>query len=161
MDDSESVIAHYEATREESRLATGLGRIELLRTQEILHRYLPPPPAQVLDVGGGTGVHAEWLAEEGFNVHLVDLSERHVEKVRADLTAAGVTAELGDATSLEHPDGSFDVVLLLGPLYHLIERGARLEALREARRVVRPGGPVFVAAINRFASLFDGLARGF
>src|SRR5262249_4657474 len=52
-------------------------------------------------------------------------------------------------------------VLLLGPLYHLTERSDRLQALAEACRVVRPGGPVFVAAISRFASLIDGLSRGF
>ncbi len=161
MDDSDAVIRHYEAFREEDRLTAGMGQLELLRTQEIVHRYLQSPPARILDVGGGTGIHARWLAEEGFDVHVVDLSSRHVEKVRDDLSSTGVTAEVGDATSLEHPDGSFDVVLLLGPLYHLTEREARLQALREARRVVRPGGLVFVAGINRFASLFDGLARGF
>jgi ubiquinone/menaquinone biosynthesis C-methylase UbiE len=161
VDDSGAVIGHYETHREEDRLITGLGQLELLRTQEILHRHLPAAPGRILDVGGGTGIHASWLVEEGFSVHVVDLSDRHVELVRAELGRAGVTAEVGDATSLEQPDGSFDVVLLLGPLYHLTEREGRLQALREARRVVRPGGLVFVAAINRFASLFDGLARGF
>ena len=57
--------------------------------------------------------------------------------------------------------GSADVVLLAGPLYHLTERGDRVRALTEARRVVRPGGVVFVAAISRFASLIDGLCRQF
>src|SRR4029453_15161994 len=57
-------------------------------------------------------------------------------------------------------DGSYDAVLLLGPLYHLPERDDRLRALREARRVVKPGGPVVVAAISRFASLLDGLRTG-
>ena len=71
----------------------------------------------------------------------------------------GVTAEIGDARRLDHADATSDAVLLLGPLYHLTDRGDRLAALAEARRVVKPGGPVFVAAISRFASLFDGLAR--
>jgi ubiquinone/menaquinone biosynthesis C-methylase UbiE len=161
MRDSDAVIRHYEEIREEDRLTTGMGELELLRTREIVHRFLGSPPARILDVGGGPGIHAAWLADEGFYVHVVDISSRHVQKVLDDLSGAGVTAEVGDATSLEHADGSFDAVLLLGPLYHLTELEDRLQALREARRVVRPGGLVFVAGINRFASLFDGLARGF
>jgi SAM-dependent methyltransferase len=160
--DSNPIIRHYEdAIREEDRITTGIGRLELLRTQEILRRNLPAPPAEILDVGGATGVHAEWLAADGYRVHIVDLAPRHIDKARADLGPLGVTAELGDARNLAAADSSFDVALLLGPLYHLVERADRVRALREARRVVRPGGIVAVAAINRFASLFDGLRQGF
>lgn len=157
----EAVISHYEAMREEDRLCQGIGRIELARTQEVLRRHLPPPPAQVLDVGGGTGVHAAWLAADGYRVHLVDLSPRHVDKANAELASLGVVAELGDARNLAVGDDSYDVVLLLGPLYHLTERKDRSRALQEAARVVRPEGMVAVAAISRFASLFDGLSREF
>src|SRR5580692_6546737 len=121
MDEADAVLRHYETIREEQRITTGLGQLELIRTQEVLRRHLPPPPALVLDVGGGTGVHAAWLAADGYRVHVVDLTPRHVEKVRADLGALDVTADLGDARQLHHPDRSFDVVLLLGPLYHLTE----------------------------------------
>lgn len=161
MDDTEAVLRHYRDIGEETRITTGLGRLELVRTQEVLRRHLPPPPARVLDVGGGTGVHAAWLADDGYVVHVVDLAPHHVEKVRTDLGPSDVTAEVGDARHLDVPDGSCDVVLLLGPLYHLTERTDRILALGEARRVARPGGVVAVAAVNRFASLFDGLARGF
>lgn len=159
--DEAAIVGHYETIREEDRITVGFGRLELLRTQEILRRHLPEPPADVLDVGGGTGAHAAWLAADGYRVHLVDLAARHVERARADLGGLGVTAEIGDARHLAAPDGSFDAVLLLGPLYHLTERADRIAALREARRVVRPGGMVAVAAISRFASLFDGLSQGF
>jgi SAM-dependent methyltransferase len=161
MDDGDPVRRHYEDVREEQRLTAGLGQLELLRTQEILRRHLPEAPARVLDVGGATGIHAAWLAEDGYDVHVVDLIARHIEKVQSDLGPLGVTAEQGDARHLNHPDHSFDVVLLLGPLYHLTQGADRLQALSEGRRVVRPGGLVAVAAINRFASLLDGLARGF
>ena len=139
MRDSDAMIRHYEEIREEDRLTTGMGQLELVRTREVVHRFLGSPPAQILDVGGGPGIHAAWLADEGFDVHVVDLSSRHVSKVLDDLSGAGVTAEVGDATSLSHADGSFDVVLLLGPLYHLTEREDRLQALREAatRRTTR------------------------
>jgi 2-polyprenyl-3-methyl-5-hydroxy-6-metoxy-1,4-benzoquinol methylase len=160
-DDHAAIVRHYESTDEENRINSGFGELELLRTREILRRHLPPAPAEVLDVGGATGVHASWLAADGYRVHIVDLTPRHVEKARADLAPLGVTAELGDARSLGAADRSFDAVLLLGPLYHLIDRADRVLALTEARRVVRPGGIVVVAAINRFASLFDGLRREF
>jgi SAM-dependent methyltransferase len=156
------VIRHYEdEIREEDRITLGFDRLELVRTQEILRRHLPAAPAEILDVGGATGVHAEWLAADGHRVHIVDLTPRHVEKARADLGALGVTAELGDARHLASADASFDVVLLFGPLYHLVDRDERVGALREARRVVRTGGIVAVAAVNRFASLFEGLNHGF
>jgi SAM-dependent methyltransferase len=161
MDEAEDVRRHYRSFAEETRITSGLGQLELLRTQEILRRHLPAPPARVLDVGGGTGVHASWLAADGYQVHVVDLTPHHIEKVGHDLGATGVTAEIGDARRLDVPDDSVDAVLLFGPLYHLTDGADRLRALGEARRVVCPGGLVAVAAINRFASLLDGLARGF
>ncbi len=95
--------------------------------------------------------------ERGYEVHLVDPVPLHVERARA----AGVAhAEVGDARALPFEDASCDAALLLGPLYHLQERAERVAALAEARRVVRPGGLVAAAAISRFASTLDGLARG-
>ncbi|MFC0600313.1 class I SAM-dependent methyltransferase [Streptomyces palmae] len=131
------------------------GRLELLRTQELLRRHLPPAPARVLDIGGGPGVHARWLTDDTYAVHLVDPVPRHVEEARQ---IDGVTAERGDARALTAADDSYDVALLLGPLYHLLDREDRLRALREARRVVRPGGLVAAAAIGRYASLFEHTA---
>ncbi len=157
----EAVVRHYEAVREEGRISEGFGRLELLRAQEALRRHLPPPPAGVLDVGGATGVHAAWLAADGYRVHLVGLAPRHVAEANAELGRLGVTAERGDARQLPVPDSAYDAVLLFGPLYHLTERRDRLRALREAARVARPGAIVAVAAVSRFASLFDGLSRQF
>jgi SAM-dependent methyltransferase len=157
-DDARAILRHYsEEIREEDRISTGLGRLELVRTQEILRRHLPEPPAAILDVGGATGVHAAWLAAAGHRVHIVDLTARHVDKARVDLGPRGVTAEIGDGRDLPCADASFDAVLVFGPLYHLPEQTDRVRALIEAARVVRPGGIVAIAAINRFASLFAGL----
>jgi ubiquinone/menaquinone biosynthesis C-methylase UbiE len=121
------------------------GVLERVRTQELIARFLPPAPAVVLDVGGATGVHAEWLADGGYEVHVVDPIEEHVAQ---GCRLPGVTAEVGDARALMQGDASQDAVLLLGPLYHLLERRDRLSALREARRVARPGAPVLAAAIS-------------
>ncbi|HEX5993529.1 MAG TPA: hypothetical protein VFY84_00165 [Jiangellales bacterium] len=63
---------HYDSGQEDERLRQGRGRLELLRTQDVLRRWLPTPPAKVLDVGGASGVHAEWLATDGYDVELID-----------------------------------------------------------------------------------------
>jgi SAM-dependent methyltransferase len=128
------------------------GRLEFARTVELLGRVLPAPPARVLDVGGGTGIHARWLVEAGYDVRLVDLMREHVSQAaRID----GLDAQVGDARALEAADGTFDVVLLLGPLYHLLDASDRLAALREAARVGRAGAVVAAAAIGRYAGLLD------
>ncbi|HET6896785.1 MAG TPA: class I SAM-dependent methyltransferase [Vicinamibacteria bacterium] len=160
MSDDEDVRLFYEAGLEAGRLAAGPGVLELARTQDVLERRLPPPPARVLDVGGGTGLYARWLAGRGYEVHLVDLSPRHIEEARAHAGPPLARAEVGDARRLADPDESADVVLLLGPLYHLVDRDDRVRALAEARRVVRPGGTVVAAAITRHASLLAGLFHG-
>lgn len=155
------ILRYYNRGYEQNRLLDDGGNLELFRTQDLLERLLPPAPATVLDVGGGAGVYAAWLAGRGYHVHLIDPVPLHIEQATA--TAAGLangfTAALGDARHLDIPDESHDAVLLLGPLYHLTERSDRLQALTEARRVLQPDGIVLAVAISRFASLFDGLRR--
>ena len=150
----DDITAYYDRGEEAGRL-DDWGRLELVRTQELLGRYLPPAPAVVLDVGGGPGAYAVWLAGLGYDVTLIDPVALHVEQARA----AGLRAELGDARALRLADASADAVLLLGPLYHLPEAADRRRALGEARRVLRPGGVIAVAAISRFASTIDGLLK--
>ncbi len=156
---------HYDEAREAGRLESGTNRIELARTQELTARYAPPPPAIVYDVGGGPGMYALWLARRGYAVHLVDAHPLHVEQAQRASAAQPETplasASQGDARRLEFADDSADVVLLLGPLYHLTERSDRVTALREAKRVVRPSGVVLAAVISRFASALDGMRQGF
>jgi ubiquinone/menaquinone biosynthesis C-methylase UbiE len=153
----QEILAYYEQGREDARLRSGIGRLEFLRTQDILRRLLPAAPARILDIGGGSGIHAAWLAEDGHQVELLDPVPLHVT-LAAQLP--GVSARLGDARALHGvPDSSADAVLLLGPLYHLIQRAERVQALTEARRVVQPGGLVIAATINRFAGLHDMIMR--
>jgi SAM-dependent methyltransferase len=165
MDESipDEIRTYYEDDYDESqRIIKGLHELELVRTREIIERHVPPGPLRILDVGGGTGVHAKWLAELGHQVELVDPMPRHVAAAQA-LADSGlpITATTGDARRLTHVDDTFDAVLMLGPLYHLTERPDRVQAWREALRVVKPGGVVIGAAISRFASLFDGIAADF
>jgi SAM-dependent methyltransferase len=159
-----AIESHYNTGYERSRLFPGgTPSLEFVRSIELLDRLLPAPPACLLDVGGGPGTYAAPLARRGYRVHLVDPLPLHVEQAR-EAAAAGpataFTAALGDARDLPEPAGSRDAVLLFGPLYHLTEAGDRRQALGEARRVLRPGGRLLAVAVSRFASLLDGVYRG-
>ncbi|MFD7537560.1 class I SAM-dependent methyltransferase [Streptomyces sp. NPDC059819] len=152
-----SVLAYYAQGKEDARLRLGEGRLEFWRTQDVLRRALPTAPVRVLDVGGGSGVHAEWLAADGHEVEVLDPVRLHVEQATR---IEGVSARIGDARELPYEDGAWDVVLLLGPLCHLPERADRIRALSEAKRVARPGALVAAAQISRYAGLHDFLNLG-
>jgi ubiquinone/menaquinone biosynthesis C-methylase UbiE len=156
------IAQYYERTPEEHRLEQGPFFLEALRTRELIERQARQPPAVVLDVGGAAGAYALWLAEAGYTVHLIDPVPRLVaEAERRSGTASCPLAScrVGDARALNFPDRSADIVLLLGPLYHLTEAADRARALREVQRVLKPGGQLFAAAISRWASALDGLTR--
>jgi ubiquinone/menaquinone biosynthesis C-methylase UbiE len=159
----EEVRVFYERYAEAERLETDF-RLEAARTRELIERFLPPAPATVLDVGGGPGSYALWLAERGYEVHLRDPVPLHVEQANAasqDASRPRASAIVGDARELDHPDDGVDALLMLGPLYHLTEADERARALTEAGRVLRPGGRMLAAAISRFAPALDGLGKGF
>jgi SAM-dependent methyltransferase len=156
------VLDYYDQFPEESRLASGPFKLEFERTKDMLTRFLPPAPARVIDVGGAAGTYSAWLAERGYEVHLIDATPRLVAEARqlnATLRQPIASISVGDARSLPEPAGSAAVVMIMGPLYHLPAANDRLSALREAHRVLTPRGTVVAAAISRYASALDGLAR--
>lgn len=155
----DELAAYYNLGWEKDRLGAGTGSLEQVRTRDILGRFLPEK-AVIIDVGGAAGVYALPLAQLGYQVHLVDLMPLHIQQAQQasdeqpNFPLASV--RLGDARHLDFEDNSADVVLLFGPLYHLIEHTDRIQALKEAYRVLKPGGLVFTATISRFASMMDG-----
>ncbi len=157
-----TIRGYYEGRfDEDGRLAED--SLEWVRSKELVGRVLPQTAARVADVAGGTGRYAVWLAELGHQVSLLDLVPSHVARARERANAAAVLVECvqGDARALPWSDGSFDVVLVMGALYHLQEQADRLACLREAHRVLKPGGALVAAYIGRWASLFDGYRHGF
>jgi ubiquinone/menaquinone biosynthesis C-methylase UbiE len=158
-----SILDYYAATDEASRLQRLESELEMLRTRDILARNLPSAPADVIDVGGGPAVHSYWLASLGYHTHLVDLVPKHIEQARQaaihypDASLSSMT--VGDARQLKFADHSVDAVLMLGPLYHLVQSADRLTALHEAWRVLRPGGVLIVEAISRYLPLIKVLTR--
>jgi SAM-dependent methyltransferase len=158
-----AIKAYYDRAPEESRLELW-SPLEEVRSRELILRHAPPAPAIVLDVGGAAGAYAFWLAEQGYQVSLLDATPRLVDVARARNENASrrlVACNVADARGLPQPDGSADMVLLLGPLYHLTRPEDRHAALTEAARVLRPGGVLFAAAISRWGSVLDGLGREF
>jgi len=157
-----AITQYYDSAPEETRLEHGTSRLEALRTRELIERHAPPRPARVLDVGGGAGPYAFWLAEMGYEVHLVDASRRLVDVAlerNSGATHPLASCRVGDARSLSEEADSVDAVLMLGPLYHLVDPAERRVALGEALRVLKMGGYFFGAAISRAASALDGLSR--
>lgn len=154
----EGVRAHYQtyAAEELERLAKDrYARIEFEVTWRFLTDALTPA-SRVLDAGSGPGRYAVALAQAGHRVSLLDLSPHCLELAQEWGAVAGVSERIeeaveGDVRDLSRwPDGHFDAVLLLGPLYHLLEHRERARCVREVRRVLRPDGAVLASAISRF-----------
>jgi S-adenosylmethionine-dependent methyltransferase len=149
-----------DAEREWRRLQEPLGQIEFASTLQLIKKYFPAA-GRVCDIGGGPGRYTLELARLGYQVTLVELSEQLVHRARAALSDAGLIAEqllCGDACDLkELPTGSFDAALMLGPLYHLVDRAKRLAALTELRRALKPGRVAIIAYLNSWGILRCGL----
>ncbi len=154
-----SVERYYDQSpqREWDRLEVLHDRIEYAVTLRALDEFLPRPPAAILDIGGGPGRYAIVLTERGYAVTLADLSRANLDFARERAAEANVTLaaiEHADARDLTRfSDSTFDAVLLMGPLYHLLDEGDRRRAVREALRVLRKGGTLFTAFITRYAPL--------
>jgi SAM-dependent methyltransferase len=157
-----AVADFYERWPEESRLELGPFRLEQFRTRELILRHAPEPPSVVLDIGGAAGAYAFWLAERGYDVRLFDAAPRLVEAARRRNEHAAhrlTSCSIADAREVPAENEAAAMVLLLGPLYHLVDAHDRHKALTEAFRLLRPGGVLIAAGISRWASLLDGLAR--
>lgn len=151
------VLEGYDNGAEKNRLRTGIGLIEFERTKELLLSYLPEPPAVIYDIGGAYGEYSWWLASLGYEVHLFDLSEGNIRmagELSGEYPGVSLAArEVCDARSVERADGSADAVLLMGPLYHIVEREERKKALLESKRLLKENGLLFTAAITPYATL--------
>jgi ubiquinone/menaquinone biosynthesis C-methylase UbiE len=143
------------------RLERPFDRIEFMSTMRLIEKYLPDN-GHVLDIGGGPGRYTVELLKRGNRVTLFDLSPDLVKLAQQRLDSLKLVAEgvhVGDARNLElFRDGSFDALLLMGPLYHLTSRNDRLQVLREARRVLKPGGRGLVAYLNAWGVIRTGLS---
>lgn len=159
---SENIGRFYASAAEEQRLSYGLGPLEFERNKELISRFLPAGDGFIIDVGGGPGIYAEWLTGKVYTVHLVDPVKRHIQQAqkRAAKLKRPFKAALGEARALDFSDSSADLIIEHGPLYHLQQRNDRIAALKEAYRVLKPGGVMLGFAINHSVSTLTGLLNG-
>jgi len=138
-------------------------RTEFAVSLRAINEFLPRPPRSILDVGGGPGRYAIELARQGYSVTLLDISRESLRLARQRANEAQVS--LADVIHVNAVDlsnlgsASYDAVLLMGPLYHLLSHGERVQAIQEAMRVLKPRGKLFAAFITRFAP-FRCVANG-
>lgn len=138
-------------------------RTELALTLKALDEYLPPAPADVLDIGGGPGRYAIELSRRGYSLTLLDLAQTNLDLATQKAAEASVSlhrtlhANALDLGALA--DSTFDAVLLMGPLYHLVKLEDRIRCIDEAKRVLKPGGLLFAAFINRYGVFVDAAAK--
>lgn len=159
--DCRRISTHYNRHPESDRFRSPHGALEYARSKEIIGRYLPSTPIDVLDVGGGTGAYSFWLAELGHRVAFVDLSEVHVataDSRNKEAVRKLVSIRQANVVSMPFESESFDLVLNMGPMYHL-SRPQRARALKEIARILRKDGVLISAYISRFAAIMDGYKK--
>ncbi len=140
--------SYYNQYDEEGRLLSQHGQVEYITTQKYIHDFLADDKGKkILEIGAGTGRYSVALAKEGYAVTALEPIGHNLEKLRAKLDGTeDIEALQGNALDLgRFADGSFDLTLLLGPMYHLYTRDDKLRALSEAVRVTREGGCIMVA----------------
>ncbi len=179
MTDFNKVKHYYSHFDEKNRLRNdNSGKLEYLMTMQILEKYLPAVDAgkevgadagagkvvSILDLGGGAGVYSFPLAKTGYQVTLADLSEDLLALAKKQKEEDGVdnliSCDYVNATDLrQYKDGQFDVVLLFGPLYHLLEKDERQKCVAEVHRVLKPHGKVFTSFIPHLSGSIALVSR--
>ncbi|MGJ7921654.1 class I SAM-dependent methyltransferase [Neobacillus sp. LXY-4] len=152
----ESIIRFYENSNEDLRLtADNARRIEYILTTKALDRYIKHED-KILELGAGTGIYSLYFAERGCKVIATDLTPKHIEQINQKIIQnksdqLSIKTKIVNATDLrEFQSESFDVVLCLGPMYHLIEESDREKCLQESLRVLKKGGLLAIAYINKY-----------
>lgn len=162
MDTLEALTQYYGSYDEDHRLCSRRGRVEYLTTLRYVEKYLRPG-MRILEIGAATGRYSHYFAQQGYRVDAVELVAHNIEIFKQN-TKAGekITITQGNAKDLcVFEDNSYDVTLLLGPMYHLFAEDEKLRALSEAIRVTKRGGVIFSAYCMADASiLLYGFVRG-
>ena len=162
-----NIEKYYNKFNEEKRFDSRHGQIEYRITMKYVHEaidrlmkergYTSPGELSILDIGAGTGRYCVALSKEGYDVSAVELVKYNLGILKKKNSA--VKAYQGNAVRLKRfADDSFDLTLLFGPMYHLINDEDKVKALSEAKRVTKPGGYIFVAYVmNEYAVIMYGI----
>lgn len=161
----ESIINYYDNSDEDSRLTTDNARkIEFLLTTKVLENFIKPYQ-NILELGAGSGVYSFYYAENMCNVVATDITPKHITQINQKLILKNspqlnLEAKIVNATNLmEFDSESFDAVLCLGPMYHLTNENDRKKCIRESLRVLKKGGLLAIAYINKHYILHSVMTR--
>lgn len=145
---------YYGSYDEDNRLRSRHGSVEFLTTMRYVEKYLRPR-MRVLEIGAATGRYSHTLARQGYRVDAVELVQHNIDIFKANtLPGENVRIFRGNAKNLDMlGDNTYDVTLLLGPMYHLFTVPEQLEALSEAIRVTKKGGVIFAAYCGNEATM--------
>lgn len=148
MDRKEILENYYSERKEDDRLLSRFGQVEFLTTIRFVEEYLEPG-MKILEVGAGTGRYSHYFARKGYTVDAVELVERNIAEFKEKtMPNENVNIVQGDAVNLcMVKDNEYDIVLHLGPMYHLSTESEQKAAVKEALRVTKPNGKVFMAYI--------------
>ena len=140
------LVDYYNTHDEDIRLISKHGRVEFLTTVKYIEQYLKDG-MKIIEIGAATGRYSHYFAQKGFEVDAVELIEHNIEVFKTKtLPGENVRIKQGNALDLsEYPDNSYDITLLLGPMYHLYTFEEQKKALSEAIRITKPDGYIFVA----------------
>jgi len=159
LEENEKVKYFYDTINEDERLIKQT--LEFTRSKNIISRYLPDGSnMEIADIGGGTGHYSFWLAEQGHNVHLLDVTKKHIEKAKQRSKTDNISLSsytCADARDLPYHNKSMDLVLIMGALYHLQSHESRSQCLNEAFRTLKRGGHIICTVISRYTVLVSSL----
>jgi len=161
--DTLGYLTRFYSTRcdEDSRLTSRHGQVEYMTTMRYIERYLEPG-MRVLEIGAATGRYSLALARKGYDVTAIELVQHNIDVFRKKMRPEDeVDLQQGDALDLSRfQDNTFNMTLLLGPMYHLLAREDQSRALEEALRVTRPGGYLYVAYVLCDMAIFHNGIQG-
>ena len=136
----ENLINYYNKFYEEKRLKTRHGQVEFITTIKYIEKYLKPD-SKILDIGAGSGTYSKYFQDQGHSVTAIELVKHNCRMIEEK----GIKVYQGNATNIPFiENNSYDIVLLFGPMYHLISNEEKIKALKEARRVVKDDGLIFI-----------------
>ena len=156
------LITYYNKFNEDKRLKTKHGRVEFLTALKYINEYLSNyDNPSILDVGAGTGAYTIELTNEGYDVTAVELVKHNLKVIESK--NKDIKLYQGNAIDLSRfKDASFDVILLFGPMYHLIDFNDKIKALLEAKRVCKKDGLIFISyCLNEYAIITHGFKDGY
>ena len=147
------LITYYNKFNEEKRLNTKHGQIEFLTSINYIEKYLKKND-KIIDIGAGTGKYSKYFYDKGYDVTAVELVKHNLRVIEEK----GIKAILGNAINLsKFDDESFDITILFGPMYHLITMDEKIKALKEAKRITKTGGYIFISyCMNEYALITHG-----